>query len=125
MHELSLKEIQKKWHGSLKAYIIGFVVCLVLTSISFALVTENLLSGKTLVYTLVGLALVQAIVQLLCFLHVGQEEKPKWETLIFGFMVVILVIIVAGSLWVMNDLNERMMPEMDHSKMDNMEMNHD
>ena len=32
---------------------------------------------------IVALALLQAIVQLLFFLHVGQEAKPRWETLVF------------------------------------------
>ena len=49
----------------------------------------------------------------------GQEAKPRWETLIFCFMVLILLIIVIGSLWIMNDLNERVMPEMTR------EMSHD
>lgn len=117
--ELSLKEMQKEWHGSLKSYVIGFFSSLTLTGISFFLVTMKVLSGQYLIYTLVGLAITQAIVQLLFFLHLGQEPKPRWETLIFCFMVLILLIITLGSLWIMNDLNERMMSGM------NMEMPHD
>lgn len=71
--------------------------------------------GQPLIYTVIALALVQAIVQLLFFLHVGQEAKPRWETVVFYFMVVILFIIAAGSLWIMNDLNDRVMTmEMPH-----------
>lgn len=110
--ELSLKEIQKEWHGTLKAYAIGFILSLLLTGLSFFIVIQKELSGPTLVYTILGLAFVQAIVQLLFFLHVGQEPKPRWETLVFLFMVLILLIIVIGSLWIMNDLNDRMMDGM-------------
>ncbi|HEV8051314.1 MAG TPA: cytochrome o ubiquinol oxidase subunit IV [Parachlamydiaceae bacterium] len=110
--ELSLAEMKKEWHGSLKAYAVGFFTSLILTSISFSLVVFNLLSGNTLLYTIVSLALIQAVIQLLFFLHVGQEAKPKWETAIFFLMFLILLIIVIGSLWIMYDLNARMMPDM-------------
>lgn len=118
-HELSLKEIKKEWHGSLKAYVIGFSASIVLTAVSFLLVITKLFSGRLLIYALVFLALVQAIIQLRFFLHVGQEAKPRWETLVFYFMVLVLFIIALGSLWVMNDLNDRVMGDM------NMEMAHD
>lgn len=117
--ELSLKEIQKEWHGSLKAYVIGFIASLILTATSFFLVHTRLLPEQYLVHTIVGLAVAQAIIQLLFFLHVGQEAKPRWETLVFYFMVLILLIIAIGSLWIMWDLNERTMSGMP------MEMPHD
>jgi cytochrome o ubiquinol oxidase operon protein cyoD len=127
MSELSFKQIKKEWHGSLKAYAIGFIASLVLTTAAFLLVITKNLDGTTLAYTLVALALVQAFFQLLFFLHVGQEPKPRWETLTFCFMFVILLIVAIGTLWIMHDLNERMMPNMNEMKgMSEMkEMNHD
>ena len=112
-HDLSLKEIQKEWHGTLKSYVIGFFACLLLTAASFFLVSYQVLSSQNLIYTILGLATVQGIVQLLLFLHVGQEVKPRWETLALCFTVLILLVIVVGSLWIMFDLNGRMMPDMD------------
>ena len=110
--DLSLKETQKEWHGTIKSYVIGFTASLLLTLISFYLVGAKVLSGQTLIYTIVGLAFVQAIVQLLFFLHLGQEAKPRWETLIFYFMVLVLLIVVLGTLWIMHDLDERVMGNM-------------
>jgi cytochrome o ubiquinol oxidase operon protein cyoD len=115
----SLKEIQKEWHGTLKSYLIGFAASILFTTLSFAIVATTLFSKPTLIYTLVSLALGQAIFQLVFFLHVGQEPKPRWETLVFLFMVMVLIIIVLGSLWIMYDLNNRVMPDMA------MEMSHD
>lgn len=113
MHDnLTLNEIQKEWHGSLKAYIIGFIGSILLTVASFLLVLTKTLSGKALVYTIVTLALIQAIIQLLFFLHVGQEEKPQWETVVFCFMVLVLFIVAGGSLWIMSDLDDRVMSDM-------------
>lgn len=108
--EQNLKEIQKEWHGTVKSYIIGFFGSLILTGISFLLVFERVASVQALFYILISLALLQATVQLLFFLHVGQEAKPKWETIVFCMAVVVLLIIVAGTLWVMFDLQERVMP---------------
>jgi len=108
-HEPTLSEIKKEYHGTLSAYITGFISSLVLTGISFSLVLTKVVEGKTLVYTLILLAIIQAFFQLLCFLHLGQEAKPRWESVIFWFMVLVLLIIVLGSLWIMSDLNDRVM----------------
>ncbi|MDP1881103.1 MAG: cytochrome o ubiquinol oxidase subunit IV [Parachlamydiaceae bacterium] len=107
--ELSFKATKEEWHGSYRAYLIGFISSLVLTLTSFTLVLTRYFSNQGTIYLIVSFALVQAVIQLLFFLHVGQEAKPKWETLIFYFMILILIIIAVGSLWVMNDLNERVM----------------
>ena len=111
-HDLSLREIQKEWHGTLKSYVIGFLASFLLTAVSFFLVSIRLLPPQSLIYTIIGLAITQGIVQLLFFLHIGQEAKPRWETLALCFAVLILLIIVIGSLWIMHDLNGRMMPDM-------------
>lgn len=111
-HELSLQKTKKEYHGTLKSYLIGFAASLFLTLLSFSLVAAKLLSNQKLIYTITALSLLQAIFQLLFFLHIGQEEKPRWGTLTFFFMVLFLIIIVIGTLWVMSDLNDRMMPNM-------------
>lgn len=112
MSELNLKQTQKEWHGSIRSYAIGFAASLLLTAASFVLVITKILLGKLLVYTLLGCALVQAIFQLLFFLHLGKEGHPRWETLIFYFMLLVLLIIAIGSLWIMSDLNDRVMADM-------------
>ena len=107
--ELSLKEMQQKWHGSLKSYLIGFLAALILTSLSFLLVIGQVFSGHIVIYTISALAIVQAAIQLKYFMHLGEEGKPYWETFIFFFMILILLIITCGSLWVMHDLDLRTM----------------
>lgn len=110
--ELSLNEIKKEWHGSLKSYVIGFIASLLLTLVSFSLVITKAISGAYLIYAILGLALIQAVCQLLFFLHVGTEDKPRWESMVFYFMILVLFIIVLGSLWIMYDLNDRVMSGM-------------
>ena len=119
-HELELKDIQKEWHGSYHSYLIGLIGALILTLISFGLAIIKPLPSLELTLTIMGLAGLQVMIQLVFFLHLGQEPKPKSETLIFCFTVLILMIIVVGSLWIMTDLNNRMMSNMDMS----MDMDH-
>lgn len=113
MHNDSLQEIKKEWHGTLQAYMIGFAASLVLTGLSFGLVAFTDINKHVLTYTIVIIGLGQAVVQLLYFLHLGQEDNPKWETMIFLFMLLLLLVIVIGTLWVMHDLDQRVMPSME------------
>lgn len=119
MSDLSLNEIKKEWHGTLRSYVIGFISSLILTIISFLLVVTAYFPAKILTYSILALAIIQAIVQLRFFLHVGQEAKPRWESVVFYFMVLILLIVAIGSLWIMYDLDYRLMSnmkEMPHEK---------
>jgi cytochrome o ubiquinol oxidase subunit IV len=108
--ERSLKEMQKDWPQTLKLYLHGFIGSLLLTGASFLLAATQLLSTRVLIPALVFLALVQAAVQLIYFMHMGKEAKPRWMTVVFNFMVLVILIIVLGTLWIMSDLNHRVMP---------------
>ncbi len=96
-------------NGSLKSYTTGFVLSVVLTIIPYYLVVQDVLEGNILVAVLIGFAFLQLIVQLLLFLHLGQETKPRWNLMIFLFMMLMLSILVLGSLWIMNNLDYHMM----------------
>lgn len=111
-------ELKSLWHGTPKAYTIGFLGSLLLTCLSFFLVATKAFGPRTLIIAIAISALFQAILQILCFLHLGKESKPQWETYVFYFMLLVLFIIVAGSLWIMSDLGERVMNM-------SMEMTHD
>lgn len=111
-HERSLEEIQRDWPQTLRLYIIGFVGSIVLTVLSFSLVIFKELIGKLLIHALILLALTQAAVQLVFFMHMGKEHKPRWMTIVFGFMVLVILIIVLCTLWIMWDLDRRVMPSM-------------
>ncbi len=117
-HELSLKEIKKEWHGTLKSYVIGFITSILLTAASFYIVIAKVFTGSVLVLTITMLALAQAIFQLRYFLHLGQEAKPRWESVVFYFMIMVLLIIAIGSLWIMHDLNDRVMSDMTNMPME-------
>lgn len=97
---------------SLRSYVIGFTSSLVLTVAAYLLVTERWLDDGYLIAAIASLALAQLVVQLICFLHLGKEPGAKWQLVVFLFMIVVVLIVVVGSLWIMNNLNYNMMHDM-------------
>lgn len=100
-------------HGSLRDYVIGFVLSVVLTAIPFWLVMGNVIQDSgTTALVILGLAVVQIVVQMVYFLHMNARSEGGWNMLALMFTVVLVVIVLAGSLWVMHHMNANMMPHM-------------
>lgn len=93
---------------SLKTYILGYVLSLAFTLTAYLLVVHKVLTTNWLITDITVLAIGQFIVQLMCFLHLGIERKPRWKLLVFGLMISIVLILVLGSLWIMANLNYHM-----------------
>jgi cytochrome o ubiquinol oxidase subunit IV len=96
-------------YGTYKSYAFGFFVCIVLTLASYFVKQEHLFSGPSLFIALVLLGLVQAVIQLFLFLHIADEPKPRYNLVVFLFMLLVLTIIFFGTLWIMYNLNYRIM----------------
>jgi cytochrome o ubiquinol oxidase operon protein cyoD len=93
---------------SLRSYVIGFGLSLALTLCSYMLVAHHSLGRSGLIVATAVLALAQFFVQMRYFLHLGVEAKPRWKLLVFGFMTLVVLILVVGSLWIMSNLNYHM-----------------
>ncbi len=91
-----------------KSYVGGYILSLALTAVAYALVRQHAYTRGVLIGLIIGLALVQFGVQLVCFLHLG---RGKWKSLAFWMMVIVVLILVLGSLWIMQNLNVRMTPQ--------------
>lgn len=103
--------------ASFGSYIIGFVLSITFTLTAYTLVymhvhsqhemfTHPFLRAATDV-----LALAQFFAQMYFFLHLGRETKPRWKLLVLGFMVLVVLIVVIGSVWIIDNLNYRMTPQ--------------
>ena len=98
----------------LASYMIGFVASLMLTLMAFELVKLHVDSGhlspthEILVPALFLLAIIQLIAQTFFFLDLGVEKKPHMRTWFFVFALQLVCIVVAGSVWIMNNLDYRM-----------------
>jgi cytochrome o ubiquinol oxidase operon protein cyoD len=98
---------------AMSSYIIGFVASLILTIAAYLLVTQQFLQNGALVFILLVFAFVQLIVQLLFFLHLGRESKPRWQLYFLISTVGVIVLVVAGSIWIMHHLNYMTPMQMD------------
>ncbi|AAK23746.1 cytochrome o ubiquinol oxidase subunit IV [Caulobacter vibrioides] len=100
-------------HGTLKDYVIGFVLAVILTAIPFWLVMGDVLpSAQMTAVAVMGLAVIQVVVHMIYFLHMNTRSEGGWTMLALIFTLILVVITLAGSLWVMHNLNTHMMPEM-------------
>jgi cytochrome o ubiquinol oxidase operon protein cyoD len=101
--------------ATFKSYIIGFVLSLMLTLTAAALVWIHISSGHTLLSheflypALLVLGVAQLLVQLIFFMHLAGESGPRWRLGVFASTVGIILIVVIGSIWIMNHLNYNMM----------------
>ena len=84
-------------HVSVKEYVTGFVLSVVLTAIPFWLV-------------ILAFAMVQVVVHMVYFLHMNPKSEGGWNLFALIFTAVLLVIVLAGTLWVMHNMNTHMMP---------------
>ena len=100
-------------HGSLKDYTIGFILSVILTAIPFWLVMAKVLPPGTTGYVLMAFAAVQVVVHMIYFLHLNSSAEHGWSMMATIFTVIVLVIMMAGSIWVMYHMNANMMPGMD------------
>jgi cytochrome o ubiquinol oxidase operon protein cyoD len=95
--------------GSLKAYLTGFVLSLILTAIPFALVMRGTWSAKATLAGIFVAGFVQILVHLHYFLHLDTSSSARWNVLALLFTLLIMILFVGGTLWIMWTLNYRMM----------------
>ncbi|MBD2863385.1 cytochrome o ubiquinol oxidase subunit IV [Paenibacillus oceani] len=88
-------------HGTFRSYTLGFLFSLLLTVIPIAIVLNGWLDGTANALALMAAAILQFIVQLLFFMHLGEERKPRYNLITLLLGLVILLVIVAGSMWIM------------------------
>ena len=95
--------------GSLKTYLTGFILALILTAIPFAVVLNRIWSPVATIIVIVSAGVVQILVHLHYFLHLDRSSAARWNVLAILFTLLIMFIFVGGTLWIMSNLNYRMM----------------
>jgi cytochrome o ubiquinol oxidase subunit IV len=106
------------YHATIKGYVVGFLLSVVLTAIPFWLVMGKALpsSGATAV-AILAFAAVQIVVHMIYFLHMNAKVEGGWSMLALIFTAALVLIMLAGSIWVMYHLNTNMMPVHDMRNM--------
>ena len=94
----------------LLGYLVGLGLAVLLTATSFFIAGTDLVWQPSIPVAIIVLAIAQMGVHLVFFLHIttGPDNANNVLALAFGLLIVFLVI--AGSLWIMANLNHNMMP---------------
>ena len=91
-------------------YTTGLVLAVLLTATSFWVANTSVLWAPGIALGLVVLAIAQMGVHLVFFLHITTGPDNTNNVLALAFGVLIVILVVAGSLWIMANLNDSMMP---------------
>lgn len=89
------------------SYVVGFLISLLTTLLAYFIVVNRLWTPEVLVYAVLGIAVVQLVVQVVFFLHIGRGSR--WKLLTFLFTILVVGVVVVGSIWIMDNLNYNMM----------------
>jgi cytochrome o ubiquinol oxidase subunit IV len=95
---------------SVQGYLIGFVLAALLTVASFYVLRTNLIWAPGIVVMLAVLAVAQIGVHLVFFMHLTTAPDNTNNILALVFGIIVVVLIIGGSIWIMNHLDQRMMP---------------
>ena len=105
--------------SGLLVYTIGLLLAAILTITSFWVANTSVIWAPGVTAGLVVLAIAQMGVHLVFFLHITTGPDSTNNVLALAFGVLIVFLVLAGSLVIMADLNQNMMP---HAEMMNLQM---
>jgi cytochrome o ubiquinol oxidase subunit IV len=99
--------------SELIVYTIGLALAGILTAVSFWAANTTLLWPPGVALGLAVLAIAQMGVHLVFFIHITTGPDNTNNVLALAFGILIVVLVVAGSLWITANLNANMMPSAD------------
>ena len=101
------------------SYVVGLVLALGLTAISFWVASTSSLWGPGVATGLVVLAIAQMGIHLVFFLHITSGPDNTNNVLALAFGVLIVFLVMVGTIWIMSHMNANMMagPEITNLQM--------
>jgi cytochrome o ubiquinol oxidase operon protein cyoD len=91
-------------------YVVGLALASGLTATSFLISRGNFFWPPSIPTALIVLAIAQMGVHLVFFLQITSGPEGTNNTLALAFGVLIVFLIIAGSLWIMANLDQNMLP---------------
>lgn len=98
-------------HGSIASYVIGFILSIIFTIIPYYLVVEKVVTGNALLFAILSIGVLQMVIQLVFFLHLGRGPKPLYNIVFFFATAGVVVVTIGASLFIMNNLYRNMSPK--------------
>jgi cytochrome o ubiquinol oxidase subunit IV len=105
-------------------YSIGLLLAVILTGTSFWVANTSLLWVPGIALGLTVLAIAQMGIHLVFFLHITTGPDNTNNVLALAFGVLIVTLVVVGSLWIMTNLSDNMMPIMPAASPTHVHMHH-
>jgi len=96
--------------ASYLSYTVGLGLAIVATIASFVVSQTNLLWAPGIPVGLLVLAIAQIGVHLVFFLHLGSGSESTNNILALAFGVLVVFLVIGGSIWIIANLNENLMP---------------
>lgn len=96
-------------HGSLKEYIIGLILSIVLTVVPFYMVATGAFGDTATIIAIIVTAVAQVLVQLVFFLHMNGSSSQTWLTMSGIYAVFIVAFVILGSMWIFEHLNHNLL----------------
>jgi cytochrome o ubiquinol oxidase operon protein cyoD len=93
---------------SLTGYMVGMALAVLLTIVSFFVAQTNLVWAPSIPVALCVLAVAQMGVHVAFFLHIGTGPDSVNNIMALFFGVLIVLLVIGGSLWIMDHLNHNM-----------------
>ena len=109
LDKLELTSRNREEREERRFYTIGLVLSVVLTFLSFMSVMTDYLPVTWIFPALVILALAQILVHIRIFLHIDLSRQKREDLLMLLFTILLLGIMAFGTIWVIGDMNMRMM----------------
>ena len=98
--------------ASYLTYTVGLALAIIATIASFIVAQTNLLWPPGIPVGLIVLALAQIGVHLVFFLHLGSGPDSTNNILALAFGVLVVFRVIAGSVWIIANLNTNMIMPM-------------
>jgi len=119
-HDAALHEapvLAQEGPSSWLVYTTGLLLAIILTATSFWVANTPLIWAPGIPLGLAVLAIAQMGVHLVFFLHITTAPDSTNNVLALAFGVLVVFLVIAGSLWIMGDLNLNMLPAAESMRM--------
>jgi cytochrome o ubiquinol oxidase operon protein cyoD len=92
----------------LRSYLVGVALAAVLTAVSFAASSSNVVWSPSIPVLLAVLAIAQMGVHLVFFLHISSAPDSTNNILSLAFGIFVVGLLIFGSMIIMANLNQNM-----------------
>lgn len=103
--------LEHRFNTSIKPLLVGLTISIICTLAAYFIISHQILRPYWYLAVIAGLGFFQMLVQLVLFLHLGVEPRPKWSFWMFLLMLFVILVVIGGSLWIMDQLNYYVMPK--------------